>query len=1024
MISRRRIADLWAGCCLALFLLSGPGGRGQEVYYTRLQALRAADGLPGDQVRCLLEDRAGFLWIGTRSGLSRYDGRLFYTYSAHEGADRLAGDLVTDIVEDRSGIIWVASLDGGLTRIDPRQAPGQQTRRLAHIPGDAASLPVNRLRALFDFDDDYLLISAEQAPLVFMDKRTFVCRTWTAGTPVHPRYARPGGHFGMGWFHRMVPIDSSGVLMNYLHNRELWPIDTRTGLRLPGFSQSPMWGNVQSYTQACYDDTYLFAAGWQQGVARWERLDSTCLHILDIPDEVTALCWLDSATLLAGTRNKGLYLLPDRGDRWVPLHVLDAGGLVFDLPQVYELLRDRSGTVWVATAAGLYRMSDTRNFRQSGPLLPPDIDAHVFSIAEVQGERFLCTTQGLYRYLPEGPSFAPMSLAYAGSPLTVTTVAYCETLGWLLGSEQGLYCWDRVRGHVGALPVFRNSGGAALPNNFLQIRSIVSDTLDGRPCLLLGVLGYGVMVLDLRAGTYAMHIHSPDCADCLRNNLVSKLLRTSDGDYWVATARGLYHWPRAHLLSPRPVMRGYYQGEGQLPADDIADILPDGAGGLWVATRRGLVHVQGDTVRTYRSAWPRGNTIRQLLYLGPQRLLLFTEGGTMLFDGGRFVAIHSSDEPWADGCLAGPGHLLLAGSRHWRLLRIRDLLATPPPPWLYLSALHVGTTAVHPGGALQLSFRDYFRVQISALGLQGGDFYDLTYQWEGMDTVWQVVPTDGWVLVSRPAAGTQVLRARVSTPDGRWRQEEALLTVVIRPPFWKTGWFVAAVVLLLGLLFYAAYRYWLSQLLQQQHMRQRIAGDLHDEVGSALSSILIGSELAGKFMASDAAKSHMLMDKIQTIASQTLDNMSDIIWAIHPRHDGGGQTLAKMQQVLNDLLVQAGTDLTFEADPAIQGLALSMDGRKNLMLLFKEAIHNIVRHAGARAVTVSLRIEQKHLHLRIADDGRGFVPDQQNGHGLDNMQRRAEALRGRLVIDTAPGQGTQLHLAVPLGAIRGRRTLH
>jgi signal transduction histidine kinase len=258
-----------------------------------------------------------------------------------------------------------------------------------------------------------------------------------------------------------------------------------------------------------------------------------------------------------------------------------------------------------------------------------------------------------------------------------------------------------------------------------------------------------------------------------------------------------------------------------------------------------------------------------------------------------------------------------------------------------------------------------------------------------------------------------VLQCRVLRPDGQevWRKD--LLSLEVRPPFWRTLWFVLLMMGVLVALAYGIFRYQLEQIRTRERIRSRIASDLHDEVGSALGSILLGSELAMRHTPAGGEKALQLLGNIRGTTLETLESMADIIWSIHPKNDGGDKLSERMRQTLRELLEASDVEVIWEAPPGFESLTFSMDARRNLLRLFKEAIHNIAKHAQATQVRVAWEWEGKMLTLSIADNGRGFIPGNSNGHGLDSMNQRAEALRGKFSLDSAPGMGTRVLLSVP-----------
>lgn len=196
-----------------------------------------------------------------------------------------------------------------------------------------------------------------------------------------------------------------------------------------------------------------------------------------------------------------------------------------------------------------------------------------------------------------------------------------------------------------------------------------------------------------------------------------------------------------------------------------------------------------------------------------------------------------------------------------------------------------------------------------------------------------------------------------------------------------------------------------------ERLRTRIAGDLHDEIGSNLGSIALLSQLA-EGQEAHGGKARREFEEIRRIAEETAESMRDIVWLLRPGGDGG-ELAARLRETAARML--AGVEWEFAAGDEARAPALSLEGKREVFLIFKEALHNIRRHAQAGRVTIEVAHGEGVFRLRVADDGRGFDPAlPSTGTGLRNLAQRAAALRGDLQITSAPGKGTEVVLTVPL----------
>lgn len=202
-----------------------------------------------------------------------------------------------------------------------------------------------------------------------------------------------------------------------------------------------------------------------------------------------------------------------------------------------------------------------------------------------------------------------------------------------------------------------------------------------------------------------------------------------------------------------------------------------------------------------------------------------------------------------------------------------------------------------------------------------------------------------------------------------------------------------------------------SRLLEIERMRNSIARDLHDDIGSALSSINIMSKVALQDVQPEAAQENF--KRIGDQSSKVMESMSDIVWSINPENDSVEKLISKMREFAVEILEPTNVQLDFHT---LEHLSFTFDAsqRKNLFLIYKEAINNAAKYSNCKTVQVLILSEGKQLTLSIKDDGVGFDVDKvKRGNGLNNMTQRASALNGNLQIHSQVGQGTSITLIVP-----------
>jgi signal transduction histidine kinase len=199
-------------------------------------------------------------------------------------------------------------------------------------------------------------------------------------------------------------------------------------------------------------------------------------------------------------------------------------------------------------------------------------------------------------------------------------------------------------------------------------------------------------------------------------------------------------------------------------------------------------------------------------------------------------------------------------------------------------------------------------------------------------------------------------------------------------------------------------------------VRTRIAADLHDDIGSALSRIAILSEVTRRQGNVEAAVSAPL-GVIAGASRDLVDSMSDIVWAINPNKDHLRDLIQRMRRFASDLFTARQIEFSFDAPGEEQALRIGADLRRQVFLIFKEAVNNIARHSRCTQAQIEMRIEKRWLTVRVADNGPGFDSAQPSeGQGLASMQARAKELGGKLEIISNDQTGTTVLLKAPLAA--------
>jgi signal transduction histidine kinase len=298
--------------------------------------------------------------------------------------------------------------------------------------------------------------------------------------------------------------------------------------------------------------------------------------------------------------------------------------------------------------------------------------------------------------------------------------------------------------------------------------------------------------------------------------------------------------------------------------------------------------------------------------------------------------------------------------------------------------------------------------QISSMSYYDERNMEFQYMLHGIERDWNPPTKQRIVRYTTLPPGSYSLRVRGRNRNGAWTEAGAYPFEIL-PPYWATWWFrFSAVSAIAGFLF-ALYRYRVSKLLELERLRLRIATDLHDEIGSFLGSIALESEITQrKLQVSEEVKQRLA--KIAALSRRTAEAMRDIVWVISPEHDSMETLEVKMKEVAAQMLKGIPHSVVVSSETPTE--ILDLDFKRNLYLVYKEALHNILKHAHATRVDIIVEQKKKRMRLKIADNGVGF--DEQavvHGNGLKNIRTRAAKMEADLSLSSVSGSGTTIELS-------------
>jgi signal transduction histidine kinase/ligand-binding sensor domain-containing protein len=289
---------------------------------------------------------------------------------------------------------------------------------------------------------------------------------------------------------------------------------------------------------------------------------------------------------------------------------------------------------------------------------------------------------------------------------------------------------------------------------------------------------------------------------------------------------------------------------------------------------------------------------------------------------------------------------------------------------------------------------------------------DNTYSWmlKGWDKEWNT-SKNNIATYANLKPGNYTLFVKAANSQGDWIEEPVQLGIKIKPPFYQTGGFIILSILVVTGIVYWLVQQRINRIKERYRLRNKIASDLHDEIGSTLTSISILSTVSQQAFEQQPQQAKEMLQQISTQSKNIQQSMSDIVWSIRPDNERIENLVVRMREYAAQTLEPLDIKITIDADESLVNKVLPMDCRKDLLLIYKEAINNIAKHAGATVVSVSLFNGNKKIELAIQDNGTWKGDN--SGTGTKSMKERASANGGQLTI-VVTDKGTTVSASMPI----------
>jgi ligand-binding sensor domain-containing protein len=1015
-----------------------------------IKTYTTADGLAQDSVNRIIRDSRGFLWFCTREGLSRFDGYRFTTYTTDQG---LPHRWVDYLLEARDGSYWVAA-GHWICRFNLTGAPlfipyavpaaGQEFAEVHVLLEDPSGLVwcgTGRGLYLMDRSQDpprfqlvdigmpleaeggfvESLIVDHYGSLWCGTRGSGLYRRWPDGRVEHYKSGLPdlgvkallednSGRLGAGTPHGLCRLVISPDPRRSIVDRVY---TSRDGLATDWIdslfesSDGTLWigcgglselrefresGDLREYTRLPRSER---PPGNQEsrngGDIRREAFRTYTTGNGLSSSYMTAIAEDRDGNIWLGTDSGGAMKLVRSGfTAYTPADGLAAQG-------VDAVFEDRAGQLCCISSLGRHLINrfGGRRFMFVAADLPKKITKFGWGYNQItfqdrSGDWWVPTSQGLCRFprvaRVEQLATTPPKKVYTtrdGLPFDEVFRLYEDSRGdiWISTVSPGGNGLSRWRPDSGRIQTFLESDGLAT----LKEHEADAFCEDGARNLWIGLGGKGGL-LRYSGGRFSHFTSSEGLpAAAIRSLYVDHVDRL-----WIATVAGLFRVDEPGASRPRFV--AYTTGQG-LSSGDVYCVTEDPFGRIYIGTGRGLDRLDPD------SGYIKHYTADDGLMRGKVTSAFRDRHGALWFASNVHGLCRLVPRPDPQQT---PPPILISGLR----------IAGVAQPVSQVGETEVGRLSLAPG-------QNQLNIDFVGLGFEPGEVLRYQYKLESVDREWSQPSDQRSVNYPNLAPGSYRFLVRAVNAEGLASEAPATVAFTIRPPVWRQWWFLCIAALMLGFAIYLVYSARVARLLELERVRTRIATDLHDDIGANLSLIAMVSEVARGHLRRDDENLKEWFSTIATTSRDTVDAMSDIVWAVNPRRDQLSDLIMRMRRLAEDFFAARNIDLSFNAPEPGRALKVGADVRREVFLIFKESINNLVRHSRSTLAEVDLTADRGWLVLKVKDNGRGFDPaSTPEGNGLASMRQRAGKLGGSLDV-LSNGHGTTVSLRVPLDH-RGR----
>lgn len=975
-------------------------------------------GIAHQTVYSIYKDSKGFIWFGTMYGLVHYMGSNTSIYR-HDPKDKntLSNDDVTNILEDSKGNFWISTFGGGFNKFDIKN------NKITRFTPSSMDLLDDWNGITWDIKEDSsgnLFIATDNLGIIKLD-------------PVSEEYSIYSESSDGAKLQRekKLFIDSRSNVYAIIPNQGLYKFEYENNsfvrYSFPNLGHREIQAIIEGKNNDLFIGSegkvfhYYFETNKSENLAdlipELKNLQSINTLYLDSRNNI----WVGSYDVIAAidlsTKSAVAFSAASESDRKI-------------LPgPVVNIVEDNTGIIWAGSyLGGITKISNKQNLftavsykEESGS---ESINERVNDIFSIDNYRLLvAATDGLSLYNSLTKSFTKLEKDFS-----VYSIKSDKSGNVWLGTNVGIKKLDDN------FKIAKSYMASVTDTNSLSSNLVISITFDNYGNLWAATAN-GLNKIELKNDKIMRYIDDPNIKNDFSGRLVLSVYIDKKGYIWAGTYSGLNQFdPRTNSFK---LFKHDYNDTTTISNNYVFSYCEDSNGNFWIGTGNGpnKYDYNSETFELLPQSDKLNNgVIFGILEVG-NNLLLSTADGISVYD----YNINSITNYRADHGLnsnmfsarsytkTSTGDVVFGGPSGFTIINSSGLLKEYDSSPVYVTSISSieGKLSDNPAyaGIAKVEFpynTSYVKFEFSSLDFSFPDATDYKYMLVGFDSTWVDSHNKPFAMYSKIPPGNYNFYVKA----GNSNEEIASINVIVTPPFWETWWFYFSIGLLFVLTGYLVYRNQLRLELnrakeierirneEETKLRKKAADDFHDELGHRITKISLYSELLRRTISDQESGSMNYLHKISNISTNLASGVKDFIWTLDPGKDTLYDVAIRLKDFGDDLFDKSG--ISFRTDginQEFENTEMEMDWRRHTILIFKEAMNNILKYSNAKNVLLSFNIDKDEIDISLNDDGDGFdIETIIMGRGLKNIRMRAASVRGKIDIHSSKGEGTSIRL--------------